>query len=103
MTRNTIKTINRLVAKSGFTLIFTMFPQEDSLRFFCCHRGHNEETKSVEFAFVAICLRLTHHNDCTIKGIMAISLSKANFSLTLSTVLRFPVILVASLCSFFPY
>ena len=42
-----------------------MFPQEDSLRLFCCHRGHNEETKSVEFAFVAICLRLTHHNDCT--------------------------------------
>ena len=48
-----------------------MFPQEDSLRLFCCHRGHNEETKSVEFAFVAICLRLTHHNDCT-KGIMTI-------------------------------
>ena len=43
-----------------------MFPQEDSLRLFCCHRGHNEETKSVEFAFVAISLRLTHHNDCTI-------------------------------------
>ncbi len=43
-----------------------MFPQEDSLRLFCCHREYNEETKSVEFAFVAICLRLTHHNDCTI-------------------------------------
>ena len=50
-----------------------MFPQEDSLRLFCCHRGHNEETKSVEFAFVAICLRLTHHNDCTRCGDVASS------------------------------
>ncbi len=37
----------------------------DSLRLLCGHRGHIEETKSVEFAFVAICLRLAHHNDCT--------------------------------------
>ena len=43
-----------------------MFPQEDSLRlFFCCYRGHYKETWSAEFAFVAICSRLTYHNDCT--------------------------------------
>ena len=39
---------------------FHNVPPGRFLKTFLLHRGHNEETKSVEFAFVAICLRLTH-------------------------------------------
>ena len=40
-------------------MIFTLFPHKDSLGLFFYHSGHNE-TKSVEFAFVAIRVRLAH-------------------------------------------
>ena len=44
----------------GNFLIFTTFPQEDSLGLFVCYEGHIQDVKTAEIVFVAICLRLTH-------------------------------------------
>ncbi len=41
-------------------VIFTLFPQEDSLGLFFLLLGHNKESISVEFAFVAISVRSFH-------------------------------------------
>ncbi len=41
-------------------MIFTLFPQEDSLGLFFCYYGHNKESISVELAFVAISVRSFH-------------------------------------------
>ena len=47
----------------GFiSVIFTLFSHEDSLGLFFCHLGHNKETKSVEFAFVAVSVRVTQYS-----------------------------------------
>ena len=39
---------------------FTLFPHEDSLGLFFCHFGYDKETKSVEFIYVAVCVKLTY-------------------------------------------
>jgi len=66
--RYTINITNRLVEKKWFYInewFSQCSPRRIPRDFFCCHGRHNEETKSVEFAFIAISLRLTRHNNCT--------------------------------------
>ena len=59
---------------------FHTVPPRGFLRTFFCHSGDNKETKSVEFAFVAISVRLTHIMTVLLFGASRLSLVQNTLS-----------------------